>query len=720
MKKYLMAIIAVFLSYQTGYAALSNQDNRIDVAAVINIIENFEKNTASAETVAVRKNILHELSVYTKHKTPEMKKNETAFIFHMIKNDIGQDKFNRGLNKISDLKNMPNVTWLQLLRSFPDINAEAVYEAYFMKNPLINFTVKDVSYSTEQGELFILFTLIRKNGGDIVKAPYMLEYDNHRELGILQSGLNREETFRVPVKPGGVKLSIDPYYSILRELSENEKTPVIADILNADNITFVNNTNDPEVNEAIGGITSFKTGDELTFGEIKNNNMIINDYNNYAAAFFADKKPSSPAASDYFVFANPQNPSKYIMIMNNYKSSNLKQLYKYAMNQELSFKDGKLLKKYTPASDNGITVYKKNNDIAVNTRQTVGINDIVRIAAAYPVVFIGEHHNNYAHHINQLEIIKGLASSGKPIAIGMEMVLNKHNGILNDFINGRISEKEMLEKTEYFKNWKFDYNLYAPIFRYARDNKIDIIGLNIDGDITGKIYAGAIDNMTDEERKELPKAMNTLNDIYSAEIAEIFSMHKNSDKRFENFYLAQNVWDEIMAKHIADYKIANPNKQVVVISGGGHAGKNTGIPLRYKRITGEDSLVILQDEPADKAKSDFVIETNGITSRGTPAIGISISTDKPDIDKVKIKSVEKGSPAEQAGLREGDIISKCGYHDITDIGALKYALFEKGYGSIIECTIIRGKTSIKKNIKLFEYNNTVSMDSVLRHMESKK
>jgi uncharacterized iron-regulated protein len=79
------------------------------------------------------------------------------------------------------------------------------------------------------------------------------------------------------------------------------------------------------------------------------------------------------------------------------------------------------------------------------------------------VVFIGESHNRFDHHLTQLAIIRRLHAIHPRLAIGMEAFQQPFQGILDDYIEGRLSEEEMLRGTEYYTRWRFDYRLYAPI-----------------------------------------------------------------------------------------------------------------------------------------------------------------------------------------------------------------------------------------------------------------
>ena len=713
MKKILLSSLILMLSYSFSFGAVYNQDNRIPVPYVLKIIEEFENNANSYEKAVMRKNILHKLSTYGTRNIPDISDEAVGFIFHMIKLNIGESKFQAGLNKMADLKDMPSITWLQILRCFDGINADSFYDAYFSKNPLIKLSVTNTEYIAEKDNYYISFTILRKYGDKVVNIPYVLEYDNKKEYGRLQSSIDREETFKVPVNTGEVKLILDPNYHVIRELTDKEKSPVIADILNKEGVLYI----DSQDNNAVSSIfknPKYVRDDEVKFSDLENADVIIGSYNNKIAKFFADKHISSPDNSEYFIFKNPMNKDKYILIANNMQTGSMHLLKNYAFNQELILKNDKLISKSSMPSDMGIVILENKKDIIIDVEKLDTFQDMMKKASAYKVIFAGESHNEYSHHANQLAIIEYLNNSKKKTAIAMEMVQYEYLNVINDFVKGRITEKEMLDSIDYYNNWSFDYSLYAPIFRYARDNNIDIIPLNIDREVTSKVYQGQIDNLTEEQAISMPERMKVMNDEYENKIKSIFDMHTKNQNKFTDFFLSQNIWDEIMAKHLADYRKANPDTSIVVICGNGHAGKNSGIPLRYKRITGEDSFVIMQGENINQEDADVYIYPEEISSKGTPKIGVTISLDDEKNGIVKVESVTKKSPAAQAGIKNGDIILKCGYHDIKNIGNLKYALYEKGYNGTLECEIKRGKNILSKSIKLFEYDDSEEMEDIVK------
>ena len=88
-------------------------------------------------------------------------------------------------------------------------------------------------------------------------------------------------------------------------------------------------------------------------------------------------------------------------------------------------------------------------------------------------------HDRYDHHLNQLEIIRRLHQLDPNLAIGVEYFQQPFQPQVDDYIAGRTTENEFLRATEYYQGWGYDYRLYAPIFRFAREQHIPVRALNV-------------------------------------------------------------------------------------------------------------------------------------------------------------------------------------------------------------------------------------------------
>jgi uncharacterized iron-regulated protein len=198
------------------------------------------------------------------------------------------------------------------------------------------------------------------------------------------------------------------------------------------------------------------------------------------------------------------------------------------------------------------------------------------------IVYVGENHHNPAHHKIQLRIIKAMHKMHPDLIIGMEMFDKTYQPVLNQWSADTLDEKAFLQKVHWYVNWRFNFDLYRDILDFARVHRVRIIGLNIPAHIPPKIAAGGIDSLLDDDRRYLPADIDTSSPAHRAYLQKIFKFHHlPGPGAFENFYMAQCVWEDTMAESIALNLGRHP---MVVIAGNGHIRNKFGIPDRaYKR-----------------------------------------------------------------------------------------------------------------------------------------
>src|ERR1019366_3747554 len=117
----------------------------------------------------------------------------------------------------------------------------------------------------------------------------------------------------------------------------------------------------------------------------------------------------------------------------------------------------------------GATAQDERSLEAVDLDTTLSLDKLAAQLATKRVVFVGESHDRYDHHLNQLEIIRRLHQLDPSLAIGVEYFQQPFQPQVDDYIAGRTTEREFLRATEYYQGWGYDYRLYAPIFRFARE-----------------------------------------------------------------------------------------------------------------------------------------------------------------------------------------------------------------------------------------------------------
>jgi uncharacterized iron-regulated protein len=211
------------------------------------------------------------------------------------------------------------------------------------------------------------------------------------------------------------------------------------------------------------------------------------------------------------------------------------------------------------------------------------------------VLFIGDTHDDITVHQKQLEIIRGLYSKNRKLAIGLEMFTSDSQQALDDWSNGKLDEKVFV--AIYAMNWSYDWSMYRDIFLFARENRIPLIALNVPKPIIAKVVRQGGKALTDLDRKDLPPGPWTLNprqSMYLKRIREQVFGDRPSPIPRQNFDDAQALRNQTMAFNIAKFRKASPGRTVVVIAGSWHAIKN-GAPESLKEYGKSTFKVVLPD-----------------------------------------------------------------------------------------------------------------------------
>jgi uncharacterized iron-regulated protein len=230
------------------------------------------------------------------------------------------------------------------------------------------------------------------------------------------------------------------------------------------------------------------------------------------------------------------------------------------------------------------TAVEPDTIISAKTGETITFDELMNDLNSRQIVFIGERHTNTTHHAIQLKIIEAVFKNNHSMEVGMEMLDRSYQPVLDLWSGGLLEEEIFLRKVHWYANWRWDFALYRNIFLFIKENRIKIVALNIPFHIPPRIRVGGIDNLADDDKQYLPKEIDTSNSAHRNYAQEVFNRHHfKSNVKFDDFYMAQSVWDEIMAESIASNR---GNKKIVVLTGNGHIQYKYGIPDRTFRRTG--------------------------------------------------------------------------------------------------------------------------------------
>jgi len=317
---------------------------------------------------------------------------------------------------------------------------------------------------------------------------------------------------------------------------------------------------------------------------------------------------------------------------------------------------------------------------ALDVTTTFTLDQLAARVANDRVVFIGETHNRYDHHLNQLELIRRLHQAEPQLVIGVEYFQQPFQQSVDDYIAGRINETEFLRATEYFQRWGYDYRLYAPIFRYAREQRIAVRALNVPTALPSSVAKVGISGLTEQQRAYLPKHIDPADEFYKDRLRKAFQAHgKKKPGDFDHFVEAQLVWDEGMAEAASIYLNSHPEARMVILAGSGHLEFGSGIPKRLQRRTNATTAIVINsdDAIANPHLADYLLFSKKEVLPPGGVLGVRLEERN---GKCLIRSVERGSAAAKTGLRKGEIIADIDGQTVSKIADTRLALWDKKPG----------------------------------------
>ena len=200
------------------------------------------------------------------------------------------------------------------------------------------------------------------------------------------------------------------------------------------------------------------------------------------------------------------------------------------------------------------------------------------------VVIIGERHDSAEDHVAQRTVIQALHDAGVKVSVGLEMFRTEEQPSLDRWVRRTMDIGEF--RKVYDRNWTpAHWDLYNDILIYARQEGLPLVGLNIGQEIPNRVGREGFASLDVAQRRRLGIDSCEIPERYRDLLRRVLGEKATtSPKSFENFCQAQLVWDYAMARAIAGYVAANPDRTLVVLCGTFHAWRH-GIPQQLGRIS---------------------------------------------------------------------------------------------------------------------------------------
>lgn len=274
------------------------------------------------------------------------------------------------------------------------------------------------------------------------------------------------------------------------------------------------------------------------------------------------------------------------------------------------------------------------------------IADVVAGAKDVQVVFLGETHDDpVAHHL-EAELWKQLASPES--ILSLEMFETDVQGVVDEYLQGQITEDHLLASGRAWRNYKADYR---PLLELAKELKIPVIAANAPRryvNRVGRMGKGSLDSLTADAKRFLPplpyaeaspeytEKFNKFMEEMKKEAAKRTPSAKPAESksppeppRDPRWQLeAQSLWDASMAFSIAEALLRSPSSRVVHVNGSFHTEKRLGILDHLSRYRPNTRTLVVTmraeksfpnwDSEKLASAGDFVIVTDPSLSQPPP------------------------------------------------------------------------------------------------------
>jgi uncharacterized iron-regulated protein len=249
------------------------------------------------------------------------------------------------------------------------------------------------------------------------------------------------------------------------------------------------------------------------------------------------------------------------------------------------------------------TVYRF---IQSRTGKEMTLAQVADELAARDVVYFGELHDNVVGHQVYAQLAKLLADRRPDFVFSMEMFERDVQGVVSDYLRGRIDEATFLKHSRPWKTYARDYR---PLVELARERKTDVIAGNLPRPVASRVAS-----KEGTTSPFLPRTTTAPLDKYWELFGEAMKDHPGAGGAGADgadlvlrMYRAQCAKDDAMAEGIADYLATNPHRQPLVIqcNGSFHSDYGLGTAARVaQRAPLAQAAIISMIAVPDVAKAD--------------------------------------------------------------------------------------------------------------------
>lgn len=249
---------------------------------------------------------------------------------------------------------------------------------------------------------------------------------------------------------------------------------------------------------------------------------------------------------------------------------------------------------------------------------------IAKMMGENDAVFLGEQHDDAVGHAVQFEIFKQAVSqysSERTVALSLEMFERDVQTVLDEYLEGLISESHFLLSSRPWGNYKTDYR---PLVEFAKERKLDVIAANAPRRYVNMVSRNgreALNSLSKQAKAWIaPLPYGEPSEAYSNKFKALMGPSAEAQMGLDKILASQTLWDATMAHSVAKY-VKNKKKPLVIhLNGSFHTEGRLGMVEHLMKYRSKTKILVVTiryendfttfDTSKHAGLGDFVILTN--------------------------------------------------------------------------------------------------------------
>ncbi len=254
--------------------------------------------------------------------------------------------------------------------------------------------------------------------------------------------------------------------------------------------------------------------------------------------------------------------------------------------------------------------------------EAYNVSSIAQKLSPFDVIIFGELHRHPGIHLAQMQLMQQLHQLRPDLSLSLEQFERDTQAILDAYLAGSIGEQHMRDTARAWDNYP---SSYRPLVEYARQHQLSVIAANAPKNAVicvGRKGLEILEAMPEEDRKHVAIDIDVSDGAYKQKFMDFLnnnSSHgggshgsKLSDESSAimktmaaRSFAAQVVRDETMAESIALYMQANPQHQLLHLTGQFHSASYLGMVERLARRMPELNIAVINPITLNQEKTSW-------------------------------------------------------------------------------------------------------------------